>query len=303
MGTSVSLNITMILLIILSISVVGMLFVHFDAKKRRMNTAVWTAIAFFGPFFIGVLIYLINRVPVSELQCSNCGAAVSADDTECTSCGSRLITQCSNCHCPVEKGWTECHICGTKLPENFGQPVRIYKQERGRGVLIGIVVVLIVAIFAGGIMLFNKSESDNAGENVVVNLQGMYNIEAAELKNNNTLKRWIEDCDSVDERVCAIVSKSSRTCIVYVKNSTMLMNSNMDYYYDEVNDWCRVNIQINETEYYDTFGYRFFMYKFDVYDDTQIEVELFGNIVDVNVTFTDMDISYNSWGDGIDVEE
>ncbi len=284
-----------ILLIVLLISIVGAIFVYTDVKKRQMNRKVWTAVAFVGPFLVGVLIYILNRTPISKISCSKCGASINVNDEECPSCKSKLITQCSNCHCPVEKGWTTCQICGTKLPEHFVQPVRVYEKEKGKGVVLGVVIVLIVAIFVSGIILFNAS-GNNSNENTVSGLEGMYNIDEKELSNNDTLSKWIESCKKGDEKIYVIVSKASRTCIIYVKDNGKLMTSNMDYHYDETDEWSAAKIQIMSSEYNDVFGYDFFLYKFDVYGETEIEVELDGVITDADVTYTDADISVNTWG-------
>ena len=236
----------------------------------------------------------IKRKHVSEFQCSNCGASVSPESTECTSCGSRLITQCSNCHCMVEMGWTECHICGKKLPENFGQLVRVDKPKKSKGALIGIVAVLIVAIFAGGVILF--CADNDYSEEVVTDIQGMYNICVKDFRANDTIKKWVQNCDKTDGKVFALVSENMRVCILYIKDATKIMNSNMDYYYSESEDWCKAKIQINEEEYNDVYGYKFFMYMFDVYDDFEMEVEFAGAMTDVDITYTDADIRYETWG-------
>ena len=55
-----------LLLIFLLIPYVILIFViiwvYKDAKKRGLNAVVWVLIVWITPFFIGVILYMINRV-------------------------------------------------------------------------------------------------------------------------------------------------------------------------------------------------------------------------------------------------
>ncbi|MFX1303164.1 MAG: hypothetical protein ACFE9X_07385 [Promethearchaeota archaeon] len=42
------------------------IWVYRDAKKKRINAAIWVIIIWIIPFFIGVIIYFIMRDKISE---------------------------------------------------------------------------------------------------------------------------------------------------------------------------------------------------------------------------------------------
>ena len=59
---------------------------------------------------------------------------------------------------------------------------------------------------------------------------------------------------------------------------------------------CDALILIDETAYEDMYGYDFFLFEFDMYEDTEISINFNGEKADAKVTVTDADISINTWG-------
>jgi hypothetical protein len=94
------------------ISIVLMVWVYNDAKKRNMNAAVWLLVVFIGNC-VGCCIFLLVREPLqpqtplyqqaprlplqkpptttgSNKSCPSCGISLSTDVTFCTGCGLKI---------------------------------------------------------------------------------------------------------------------------------------------------------------------------------------------------------------------
>jgi RNA polymerase subunit RPABC4/transcription elongation factor Spt4 len=90
-------------------------YVYGDAKRRGMRYVLWTLLAFFVPYLIGVILYFILRTPLPK-PCPACGRLVKTGFVFCPYCGTALEPTCPNCGRGVEAGWANCPHCGQPLP-------------------------------------------------------------------------------------------------------------------------------------------------------------------------------------------
>ncbi len=90
-------------------------YVYADAKRRGMRYGMWTLLAIFIPYMIGVMLYFILRDPLMR-PCPGCAQVLKSGYTFCPHCGTSLLPTCPNCGRGVEPGWANCPQCGTKLP-------------------------------------------------------------------------------------------------------------------------------------------------------------------------------------------
>jgi len=86
-----------------------------DAKRRGMRYVMWTLLAIFVPYLIGVIVYFLLRDPLPK-ACSGCGNMVKSGFVFCPHCGTTLQPTCPNCGKAVETGWANCPHCGQSLP-------------------------------------------------------------------------------------------------------------------------------------------------------------------------------------------
>lgn len=89
-------------------------YVYGDARRRRMNSVLWTLLAIFIPNAIGIILYFILRDPV-PVPCAACGTAAPKGHAFCSTCGAAVRPACPQCRQPVEAGWRVCARCGTPL--------------------------------------------------------------------------------------------------------------------------------------------------------------------------------------------
>ena len=98
-------------------------------------------------------------------------------------------------------------------------------------------------------------------------MEGLYNITEDDFAENETITEWLEDCKKSNKSVYVLLSKESETCLVYVKDNEHLISSTIDLtYYDDQE--CDVTIFIDETQYENSYGYHFFLYEFEQFEDT-----------------------------------
>jgi hypothetical protein len=90
-------------------------YIYGDAKRRGMRYVLWTLLAIFVPYLIGVLLYFVLRDPVPS-ECPSCHKLVLAKFTFCPYCGASVRPTCPQCGKNVEATWVNCGFCGTKLP-------------------------------------------------------------------------------------------------------------------------------------------------------------------------------------------
>jgi len=296
---AVATNISIIMLIYILIMVIATIFVYKDAKKRNMNGGMWAIIAFFGPFLIGVIIYLVCRNPVTDLQCAKCGESINKEAKNCPKCGTALLVNCPECQFPVQKGWQSCPKCGTRFPENYSQPIKTYKKESGIGIILLIVMLAVVCILFIGYALFAGVNYSYTGYGYDGMQVGEYNISETDFSSNTVISKWIDESKDAKEKIHVLYSRKSKACIVYVKDSDYLLESK----YFELNyvpNGAECIIDIKETGYEDLYGYDFYYYEFLFEfeeDDEKVEfkVHLNGEEKKIKLTETKEDISIDSW--------
>lgn len=95
-------------------------YVNRDAKRRGMNSALWTLLVIIflpGWLFIGFVIYFLMREPL-PYDCPQCGKLVGARFNFCPSCKCNLHPSCPNCKHEVVETDKFCPYCGGDLKEN-----------------------------------------------------------------------------------------------------------------------------------------------------------------------------------------
>lgn len=90
-------------------------YVYRDAKRRGMNAPLWTLVAIFVPYLIGVIIYFLMREPL-PYNCPQCGASVNARFTFCPNCKYGLRPSCPQCKREVRPQDKYCPYCAQELP-------------------------------------------------------------------------------------------------------------------------------------------------------------------------------------------
>lgn len=102
-------------------------YVNRDARRRGMNSALWTLLVIIflpGWLFIGFVIYFLMREPL-PYDCPQCGKPVGARFNFCPNCKCNLHPSCPNCKHEVGKTDKFCPYCATELgvakePEQTG---------------------------------------------------------------------------------------------------------------------------------------------------------------------------------------
>jgi RNA polymerase subunit RPABC4/transcription elongation factor Spt4 len=91
-------------------------YINRDAKRRGMNSTLWTLLAIFVPYAIGVIIYFLMREPL-PYNCPACGAVVNARFNFCPVCKHNLRPSCPQCKREVRLEDKFCPYCAQELPE------------------------------------------------------------------------------------------------------------------------------------------------------------------------------------------
>jgi len=92
-------------------------YVNRDAKRRGMNSTLWTILLLvFLPTWglIGFVIYLLMREPL-PYPCPQCGNAVGARFNFCPNCKCNLHPTCAQCKSEVAELDKYCPYCGNDL--------------------------------------------------------------------------------------------------------------------------------------------------------------------------------------------
>ncbi len=137
-----------VLAALLTISVLIGVYVYRDARRRGMNAVLWTLIAVAAPALVGFIIYLLVRGNYADLECPQCGAAVTEQYVVCPQCGTKLRPACPNCAFPVEPDWKVCPKCAAPLDGGEAQtnpPLRRRDKTLGK-ILIAIIVIPVLLI-------------------------------------------------------------------------------------------------------------------------------------------------------------
>jgi hypothetical protein len=79
----------LIILVLLYIAVVAPV-VFRDASRRDLDPWLWTSVATFLPYLLGVILYLVRRSDVGR-RCPGCGRPVASDWQVCPACRQELL--------------------------------------------------------------------------------------------------------------------------------------------------------------------------------------------------------------------
>jgi hypothetical protein len=92
-------------------------YVNRDAKRRGMNSALWTLLVIVllpAWTFVGFLIYFLMREPMAY-PCPQCGKTVGARFNFCPNCKCNLHPSCPNCKREVVETDKYCPYCAFEL--------------------------------------------------------------------------------------------------------------------------------------------------------------------------------------------
>jgi hypothetical protein len=92
-------------------------YVNRDAKRRGMNSALWTLLVIVllpAWTFVGFLIYFLMREPL-PYNCPQCGATVGARFNFCPNCKCNLHPSCPQCRREVVETDKYCPYCAYEL--------------------------------------------------------------------------------------------------------------------------------------------------------------------------------------------
>ena len=102
-------------------------YVNQDAKRRGMNSALWTFLVIVlipNSLVIGFIIYFLMREPL-PYQCPQCGAIVAARFNFCPNCKCNLHPSCPNCKREVQEADKYCAYCGQDLQASVPEGVQL----------------------------------------------------------------------------------------------------------------------------------------------------------------------------------
>jgi len=92
-------------------------YVNKDAKRRGMNSTLWTFLVLVlmpGYLVLGFIIYLLMREPL-PYNCPQCGATVGPRFNFCPNCKCNLHPACPSCKREVAETDKFCAYCGYEL--------------------------------------------------------------------------------------------------------------------------------------------------------------------------------------------
>ena len=94
-------------------------YVNQDAKRRGMNSAVWTLVVLVlmpGYLVLGFIIYMLMREPL-PYPCPKCSATVGARFNFCANCKCNLHPACPQCKQEIAETDRFCPYCACELWE------------------------------------------------------------------------------------------------------------------------------------------------------------------------------------------
>jgi hypothetical protein len=106
-------------------------YVNRDAKRRGMNSVLWTLlvlILFPSSIFLGFLIYFLMREPL-PYPCPQCSTMVGARFNFCPNCKCNLHPSCPNCKREVVETDKYCPYCAHEL--SAGGAIEPTSRETG----------------------------------------------------------------------------------------------------------------------------------------------------------------------------
>jgi Phospholipase_D-nuclease N-terminal len=89
-------------------------YINRDAKRRGMNSLLWTIVALFIPNALGIILYFVLRQPLRS-ACPKCGCAVETGFNFCPRCSYKLSPSCPQCKRVVGIDEIYCADCGIPL--------------------------------------------------------------------------------------------------------------------------------------------------------------------------------------------
>ncbi len=105
-------------------------YVNRDAKRRGMNSALWTILVIlFLPTWgiIGLVIYLLMREPL-PYQCPQCSSTVGARFNFCPNCKCNLHPSCQQCKREIAETDKFCPYCGNDLKASTGTESEVHSS-------------------------------------------------------------------------------------------------------------------------------------------------------------------------------
>lgn len=91
-------------------------YVNGDSRLRGMNPALWTVIAVFIPYFVGLIAYLILRKPLPA-SCPACKRSVMETASFCPHCGLAMKRKCPACQSSFTEDYKFCPSCGAAIEQ------------------------------------------------------------------------------------------------------------------------------------------------------------------------------------------
>jgi Double zinc ribbon len=92
-------------------------YVNRDAKRRGMNSTLWTILVIVIPYAIGYIFYFLSREPL-VFKCPQCSETVSARFNFCPKCKFNLNPTCPECKHAVRPSDRFCPFCAHDLSGN-----------------------------------------------------------------------------------------------------------------------------------------------------------------------------------------
>jgi hypothetical protein len=89
-------------------------YVNRDAKRRNMNSTLWTVLVIFIPNAIGFILYFLLRQPLL-VECPQCHHMANPSFNFCPKCKFNLRPTCPACNRAIQAGDTFCPYCAHEL--------------------------------------------------------------------------------------------------------------------------------------------------------------------------------------------
>jgi len=99
-------------------------YVNQDAKRRGMNSAVWTLVVLIlmpGYLVLGFIIYMLMREPL-PYPCPKCSTTVGAKFNFCPNCKTNLHPACPQCKQEIAETDRYCPYCAYELSQPQPEP-------------------------------------------------------------------------------------------------------------------------------------------------------------------------------------
>jgi ribosomal protein L37E len=91
-------------------------YVNQDARRRGMNSTLWTILVLVIPNGIGFVVYFVARQPL-QVPCPRCGARVPSEVSYCARCGFKVAPTCPRCGRSLAANQAYCAHCGEAVAD------------------------------------------------------------------------------------------------------------------------------------------------------------------------------------------